>query len=131
MAAFAPSLDAMDALPRERICIALDVGDEMSEPFDARRGGKSRAATAVPALRNWVTHKHRLSRDVEWCLVVLADAADVLLLPTRDREAVCATLDLFAEQRSGDDRERTVAPFDFGSLFDALETCFEPASRAR
>ena len=62
MAAFAPSLDAMDALPRERICIALDVGDEMSEPFDARRGGKSRAATAVPALRNWVTHKHRLSR---------------------------------------------------------------------
>ena len=46
----------------ERICVALDVGLEMHDAFDARRpDGPTRLAVVLPALRTWIAQKAALA----------------------------------------------------------------------
>ena len=49
----------------ERICVALDVGLEMHDAFDARRpDGPTRLAVVLPSLRTWIAQKAALAKDM-------------------------------------------------------------------
>ena len=51
----------------ERVCVALDVGLEMHDAFDARRpDGPTRLAVVLPALRTWITQKTTLAPKTQW-----------------------------------------------------------------
>eukprot|EP00629_Pelagomonadales_sp_RCC1024_P004922 CAMPEP_0119286044 /NCGR_PEP_ID=MMETSP1329-20130426/33235_1 /TAXON_ID=114041 /ORGANISM="Genus nov. species nov., Strain RCC1024" /LENGTH=86 /DNA_ID=CAMNT_0007286769 /DNA_START=84 /DNA_END=340 /DNA_ORIENTATION=+ len=74
-----------EPLPRERICIALDVGAEMGAPWDVRRPDRgTRAQVTCAALTNWIARKAELSPRAEWALVVLHGTAEVVHVPTPD-----------------------------------------------
>ena len=83
----------------ERICVALDVGLEMHDAFDARRpDGPTRLAVVLPALRTWIAQKSSLSTaTTQWGLVVLRDAEAELLLAPTERDIMLATLNSVAQ----------------------------------
>ena len=84
----------------ERICVALDVGLEMHDAFDARRpDGPTRLAVVLPALRTWVAQKTTLAPTTQWGLVVLRDAEAELLLAPTERDIMLATLNSVAQPR--------------------------------
>ena len=82
----------------ERVCVALDVGLEMHDAFDARRpDGPTRLAVVLPALRTWITQKTTLAPKTQWGLVVLRDAEAELLLAPTERDIMLATLNSVAQ----------------------------------
>ena len=85
----------------ERVCVALDVGLEMHDAFDARRpDGPTRLAVVLPALRTWIAQKSSLSNaTTQWGLVVLRDAEAELLLAPTERDIMLATLNSVAQPR--------------------------------
>ena len=116
----------------ERICVALDVGLEMHDAFDARRpDGPTRLAIVLPALRTWITQKAALAPKTQWGLVVLRDAAAELLLAPTERDIMLATLNSVAQPRPRDAFEEddgvADAPFDFSSLYSVLGDAFGTA----
>ena len=118
----------------ERICVALDVGLEMHDAFDARRpDGPTRLAVVLPALRTWITQKSSLSTaTTQWGLVVLRDAEAELLLAPTERDIMLATLNSVAQPRPRDAFEEeddgvADAPFDFSSLYGVLADAFGTA----
>ena len=87
----------------ERICVALDVGLEMHDAFDARRpDGPTRLAVVLPALRTWIAQKAVLAPKTQWGLVVLRDAEAELLLAPTERDIMLATLNSVAQPRPRD-----------------------------
>ena len=87
----------------ERICVALDVGLEMHDAFDARRpDGPTRLAVVLPALRTWIAQKAALAPKTQWGLVVLRDAEAELLLAPTERDIMLATLNSVAQPRPRD-----------------------------
>ena len=118
----------------ERICVALDVGLEMHDAFDARRpDGPTRLAVVLPALRTWIAQKSSLSTaTTQWGLVVLRDAEAELLLAPTERDIMLATLNSVAQPRPRDAFEEeddgvADAPFDFSSLYNVLGDAFGTA----
>ncbi len=118
----------------ERICVALDVGLEMHDAFDARRpDGPTRLAVVLPALRTWITQKAALAPRTQWGLVVLRDAEAELLLAPTERDIMLATLNSVAQPRRRDDAFEEEddgvadAPFDFSSLYNVLGDAFGTA----
>ena len=88
----------------ERICVALDVGLEMHDAFDARRpDGPTRLVVVLPALRTWIAQKAALAPKTQWGLVVLRDAEAELLLAPTERDIMLATLNSVAQPRRRDD----------------------------
>ena len=84
----------------ERVCVALDVGLEMHDAFDARRpDGPTRLAVVLPALQTWITQKTALAPKTQWGLVVLRDAEAELLLAPTERDIMLATLNSVAQPR--------------------------------
>ena len=91
----------------ERICVALDVGLEMHDAFDARRpDGPTRLAVVLPALRTWIAQKAALAPKTQWGLVVLRDAETELLLAPTERDIMLATLNSVAQPRRRPDDSR-------------------------
>ena len=87
----------------ERVCVALDVGLEMHDAFDARRpDGPTRLAVVLPALRSWLAQKAALAPKTQWGLVVLRDAEAELLLAPTERDIMLATLNSVAQPRRKD-----------------------------
>ena len=87
----------------ERICVALDVGLEMHDAFDARLpDGPTRLAVVLPALRTWLGQKAALAPKTQWGLVVLRDAEAELLLAPTERDIMLATLNSVAQPRPRD-----------------------------
>ena len=117
----------------ERICVALDVGLEMHDAFDARRpDGPTRLAVVLPALRSWISQKAALAPKTQWGLVVLRDAEAELLLAPTERDIMLATLNSVAQPRPRDAFEEeddgvADAPFDFASLYRVLGDAFGTA----
>ncbi len=118
----------------ERICVALDVGLEMHDAWDARRpDGPTRLAVVLPALRTWITQKAALAPRTQWGLVVLRDAEAELLLAPTERDIMLATLNSVAQPRRRDDAFEEEddgvadAPFDFSSLYNVLGDAFGTA----
>jgi hypothetical protein len=118
----------------ERICVALDVGLEMHDAFDARRpDGPTRLAVVLPALRTWIAQKAALAPKAQWGLVVLRDAEAELLLAPTERDIMLATLNSVAQPRRRDDAFEEEddgvadAPFDFASLYRVLGDAFGTA----
>ena len=117
----------------ERICVALDVGLEMHDAFDARRpDGPTRLAVVLPALRTWIAQKAALAPKTQWGLVVLRDAEAELLLAPTERDIMLATLNSVAQPRPRDAFEEeddgvADAPFDFSSLYNVLGDAFGTA----
>ena len=117
----------------ERVCVALDVGLEMHDAFDARRpDGPTRLAVVLPALRTWIAQKSSLSTaTTQWGLVVLRDAEAELLLAPTERDIMLATLNSVAQPRPRDAFEEddgvADAPFDFSSLYNVLGDAFGTA----
>ena len=116
----------------ERICVALDVGLEMHDAFDARRpDGPTRLAVVLPALRTWIAQKAALAPKAQWGLVVLRDAEAELLLAPTERDIMLATLNSVAQPRPRDAFEEddgvADAPFDFSSLYNVLGDAFGAA----
>ena len=119
----------------ERICVALDVGLEMHDAFDARRpDGPTRLAVVLPALRTWIAQKAVLAPKTQWGLVVLRDAEAELLLAPTERDIMLATLNSVAQPRPRDAFEEddgvADAPFDFSSLYNVLGDAFGTARPA-
>ena len=116
----------------ERVCVALDVGLEMHDAWDARRpDGPTRLAVVLPALRTWIAQKSSLSTaTTQWGLVVLRDAEAELLLAPTERDIMLATLNSVAQPRRRDDAFEEEddgvadAPFDFSSLYNVLGDAF-------
>ena len=117
----------------ERVCVALDVGLEMHDAFDARRpDGPTRLAVVLPALRTWISQKAVLAPKTQWGLVVLRDAEAELLLAPTERDIMLATLNSVAQPRPRDAFEEeddgvADAPFDFSSLYNVLGDAFGTA----
>ena len=120
----------------ERVCVALDVGLEMHDAFDARRpDGPTRLAVVLPALRTWIAQKSSLSpAATQWGLVVLRDAEAELLLAPTERDIMLATLNSVAQPRrrpddafEEEDDGVADAPFDFSSLYNVLGDAFGTA----
>ena len=116
----------------ERVCVALDVGLEMHDAFDARRpDGPTRLAVVLPALRSWISQKAVLAPKTQWGLVVLRDAEAELLLAPTERDIMLATLNSVAQPRPRDAFEEddgvADAPFDFSSLYNVLGDAFGTA----
>ena len=119
----------------ERICVALDVGLEMHDAFDARRpDGPTRLAVVLPALRTWIAQKAALAPKTQWGLVVLRDAEAELLLAPTERDIMLATLNSVAQPRrrpddafEEEDDGVADAPFDFSSLYNVLGDAFGTA----
>ena len=117
----------------ERICVALDVGLEMHDAFDARRpDGPTRLAVVLPTLQTWIGQKAALAPKAQWGLVVLRDAEAELLLAPTERDIMLATLNSVAQPRRKDAFEEeddgvADAPFDFSSLYNVLGDAFGTA----
>lgn len=116
----------------ERICVALDVGLEMHDAFDARNiDGPTRLDVVLPLLKAWIARKAELAPKTQWGLVVFRDAvAEPLLAPT-ERDIMLATLNSVAHPRprpadgfEEEDDAAADAPFDFASLFGVLGEAF-------
>ena len=109
-------------LPYERIAIALDVGEDWADPWDARRPERgTRAAVVVSALRNYVARKSLLSPRTRWALVALDDGAEPLLSPGSGGGAglIVAALESLAAappRRGGAPQ----APFPLAALAETL-----------
>ena len=109
-------------LPYERIAIALDVGEDWADPWDARRPERgTRAAVVVSALRNYVSRKSLLSPRTRWALVALDDGAEPLLSPGSGGGAglIVAALESLAAappRRGGSPQ----APFPLAALAETL-----------
>ena len=87
----------------ERVCVALDVGLEMHDAFDARRpDGPTRLAVVLPTLQTWIGQKAALAPKAQWGLVVLRDAEAELLLAPTERDIMLATLNSVAQPRRKD-----------------------------
>ena len=120
----------------ERICVALDVGLEMHDAWDARRpDGPTRLAVVLPALRTWIAQKAALAPKTQWGLVVLRDAEAELLLAPTERDIMLATLNSVAQPRPRDAFEEeddgvADAAFDFSSLYNVLGAAFGTARPA-
>lgn len=116
----------------ERICVALDVGLEMHDAFDARSiDGPTRLDVVLPLLKAWIARKAELAPKTQWGLVVLRDADAELLLAPTERDIMLATLNSVAHPRprpadgfEEEDDAAADAPFDFASLFRVLGEAF-------
>lgn len=112
-------------LPRERVVLAVDVGAEMFEDWDARKPERgSRASVVLGALQNFVERKALVSPTTTWAVVALRDGAapSPLLEYTGEREAVVATLrSLATPEVGGDDATAEAAPFDPAVFFSSVD----------
>lgn len=103
---------------REKIVVALDVGAEMSSPWDVKRpDGPSRFEVVVKSLKNWVIQKELMSPGrQEYALVSLGLEAELGLSWTTERDMVWATLDSLSPCTESPD-----VPLDLGTLVQVCE----------